>query len=273
MTIDFAMPEPGPPPFTTIAWRLGHVIVGVLAVRNAVHFGRAPTDYQSFKYARDSCCGAGSARRQVRHVAGRTRRARSCSGPDRAAAGELVVSVGSRPVGAGRSSLRRHSFVLVDRLARCIGHHPVLRSASLPCALIQARTSDSSNSTCRPILKRAARCPAYPDPSPGTAGAILDSISVLDEQPGHAVPNPRISVSTAWRRRPDRTSHRPPHSTTCPTRQGRSATPLDSSALQISQVCGQLAAGRWPWRRVGRGSTRRGFGGSHGRRRGGRRRR
>ena len=51
MTIDFAMPEPAPPPFTTIAWRLGHVIVGVLAVRNAAHFGRPPTDYQSFGYA------------------------------------------------------------------------------------------------------------------------------------------------------------------------------------------------------------------------------
>lgn len=51
MTIDFAMPEPDPPPFTTIAWRLGHVIVGVLAMRNAAHFGRAPTDYQSFEYA------------------------------------------------------------------------------------------------------------------------------------------------------------------------------------------------------------------------------
>jgi hypothetical protein len=51
MTIDFAAPTPDPPPFTTIAWRLGHVIVGVLAMRNAAHFGRAPTDYQSFAYA------------------------------------------------------------------------------------------------------------------------------------------------------------------------------------------------------------------------------
>lgn len=50
-TIDFAFPEPDPPPFTTIAWRLGHLIVGVLAMRNASHFGRAPTDYQSFDYA------------------------------------------------------------------------------------------------------------------------------------------------------------------------------------------------------------------------------
>jgi hypothetical protein len=51
MTIDFAMPEPDPPPFTTIAWRLGHVIVGVLAMRSASHFGREPVDYQSFAYA------------------------------------------------------------------------------------------------------------------------------------------------------------------------------------------------------------------------------
>ncbi|MEV0923013.1 hypothetical protein AB0I31_14125 [Brachybacterium paraconglomeratum] len=38
MVIDFEFPEPDPAPFTTIAWRLGHVIVGVLAVRS--HSGR-----------------------------------------------------------------------------------------------------------------------------------------------------------------------------------------------------------------------------------------
>ncbi|SNS08345.1 DinB family protein [Actinomadura mexicana] len=51
MTIDFATPQPDPAPFTTIAWRLAHVIVGVLAVRGAAHFGRAPTDYRAFEYA------------------------------------------------------------------------------------------------------------------------------------------------------------------------------------------------------------------------------
>ena len=51
MTIDFAFPEPDPAPFTTISWRLGHVIVGVLAMRNAAHFGREATDYGSFDYA------------------------------------------------------------------------------------------------------------------------------------------------------------------------------------------------------------------------------
>lgn len=50
-TIDFEFPEPTPAPLTTIAWRLGHVIVGVLAMRNAGHFDREQTDYMSFDYA------------------------------------------------------------------------------------------------------------------------------------------------------------------------------------------------------------------------------
>ena len=50
-TIDFAFPEPDPAPVTTIAWRLGHVIVGVLGARVASHFGGPPVDYQSFAYA------------------------------------------------------------------------------------------------------------------------------------------------------------------------------------------------------------------------------
>ena len=50
-TIDFAFPPPEPPPVTTIAWRLAHVIVGVFGARVAAHFGGPPTDYQSFDYA------------------------------------------------------------------------------------------------------------------------------------------------------------------------------------------------------------------------------
>ncbi len=50
-TIDFAMPEPQPPPLTTIAWRLGHLIVGGLGARIANHFGGAAVDYQTFEYA------------------------------------------------------------------------------------------------------------------------------------------------------------------------------------------------------------------------------
>ncbi|MCO1337502.1 serine/arginine repetitive matrix protein 1 [Kocuria polaris] len=49
--IDFAFPEPTPPPVTTIAWRLGHLIVGVLGARNASHFGGPETDYPTHDYS------------------------------------------------------------------------------------------------------------------------------------------------------------------------------------------------------------------------------
>ena len=49
--IDFAFPEPDPAPVTTIAWRLGHIIVGVLAARTAGHFGGPPADYFTWQYA------------------------------------------------------------------------------------------------------------------------------------------------------------------------------------------------------------------------------
>ncbi len=54
ISIDFAYPPPQPEPFTTIAWRLAHVIVGVLAMRNHSHFGGPPADYQSWSYAADA---------------------------------------------------------------------------------------------------------------------------------------------------------------------------------------------------------------------------
>ncbi|MET8681334.1 DinB family protein [Streptomyces sp. NPDC004647] len=49
-TIDFAVPEPDPAPVTTISWRLGHILVGVLGARNAAHLGGRPVDYESFSY-------------------------------------------------------------------------------------------------------------------------------------------------------------------------------------------------------------------------------
>lgn len=50
-TVDFAMPEPDPPPVTTIAWRLAHLVVGVLGERVASHFGGPPTSYADHDYA------------------------------------------------------------------------------------------------------------------------------------------------------------------------------------------------------------------------------
>ncbi|MZD06636.1 DinB family protein [Streptomyces sp. SID5785] len=49
-TIDFAYPEPVPAPVTTIAWRLGHLLVGVLGARTASHFGGPPADYATYAY-------------------------------------------------------------------------------------------------------------------------------------------------------------------------------------------------------------------------------
>lgn len=53
-SIDFAFPPPSPVPFTTIAWRMAHVVVGVFAMRNHNHFGGPPASYQSWNYATDA---------------------------------------------------------------------------------------------------------------------------------------------------------------------------------------------------------------------------
>ena len=50
-SIDFSYPAPQPEPVTTIAWRLAHLIVGVLAMRTHSHFGGPAADYQSWRYA------------------------------------------------------------------------------------------------------------------------------------------------------------------------------------------------------------------------------
>ena len=50
-SIDFSYPPPQPEPFTTIAWRMAHDIVGVLPMPNQFHFGGPPADYKSWHYA------------------------------------------------------------------------------------------------------------------------------------------------------------------------------------------------------------------------------
>ncbi|MFE7560137.1 DinB family protein [Kitasatospora sp. NPDC057500] len=49
-TIDWAFPEPVPAPVTTVARRLGHVLVGVLGACSAAHFGGPPADYMAYDY-------------------------------------------------------------------------------------------------------------------------------------------------------------------------------------------------------------------------------
>ncbi|MCU1375972.1 MAG: serine/arginine repetitive matrix protein 1 [Actinomycetia bacterium] len=54
LVADFAFPAPDPAPITTIAWRLGHVIVGIFGARNAAHFGGPPMDYLSYEWSGDA---------------------------------------------------------------------------------------------------------------------------------------------------------------------------------------------------------------------------
>lgn len=49
--IESDLPAPSPPPVTTIAWRMGHLIVGVFGARTASHFGGPPCGYHSYAYA------------------------------------------------------------------------------------------------------------------------------------------------------------------------------------------------------------------------------
>ena len=50
LVLDFEYPEPSPAPVTTIAWRIGHLIVGVFGTRVANHFGGAPVDYATIEW-------------------------------------------------------------------------------------------------------------------------------------------------------------------------------------------------------------------------------
>ncbi len=49
--IDWAYPQPVPPPVTTIAWRLAHIIVGVLGARVHSHFDGPEADYTTWPYS------------------------------------------------------------------------------------------------------------------------------------------------------------------------------------------------------------------------------
>lgn len=57
LAIDWAYPEPSPPPVTTIAWRAAHLIVGIFGARTASHFGGPPTEYDHHPFA-ETAAGA-----------------------------------------------------------------------------------------------------------------------------------------------------------------------------------------------------------------------
>ena len=107
---DFAYPEPVPPPVTTIAWRIGHVIVGVFGARNASHFGGPPMDYVNVDWPGD----AESALAMLDDVLRRL-------GPGVARLDEQgLASAGRR----GRGSVRAHPYAsLVLHIHREAIHH------------------------------------------------------------------------------------------------------------------------------------------------------
>jgi hypothetical protein len=109
-TIDFEMPEPRPAPVTTIAWRLGHIIVGVLGMRVAAHFGAPAVDYQSFRYAGT----AADALRQLDEVYAAWREGVRCLGTDGL----------SRPCGPAEGPYADHPMAaLVLHINREVLHH------------------------------------------------------------------------------------------------------------------------------------------------------
>ena len=54
LAIDFAYPAPDPPPVTTIAWRIIHLVIGVFGMRAAAHFGGPPVGYDGYDYPGDA---------------------------------------------------------------------------------------------------------------------------------------------------------------------------------------------------------------------------
>lgn len=108
-TIDFAWPEPDPPPVTTVAWRLAHVTVGVLGARYAAHFGGPPADYRTWEYA--STAAAALAQLDERY-SGWTKGVRSLSAEDLA-----------RPCGPAEPFPEASMAALVLHINREVIHH------------------------------------------------------------------------------------------------------------------------------------------------------
>jgi hypothetical protein len=110
LVADFAYPEPDPAPVTTIAWRLGHVLVGVLGARNAAHFGGPPVDYATYHWSATAARALDQLdeayRRWITGVAG------------------LGADDLERPIGEAEGPWARHSYAeLVLHIHREVLHH------------------------------------------------------------------------------------------------------------------------------------------------------
>lgn len=108
--IDFAYPPPEPAPFTTIAWRLAHVIVGVFAMRNHSHFGASEAGYETWPYATDAATALRQLDKQYRMPTIRwpllfcTSTARSFITVPKSPASEIFTSTPRRETEYGRDA-------------------------------------------------------------------------------------------------------------------------------------------------------------------------
>src|SRR5699024_2631795 len=108
--IDFEHPERVPAPFTTIAWRRGHIIVGVLAARSHSHFDGPAADYVSWEHATTAEEALAQLERQYE---------RGSSGVSTGSAEELMVPVAPAEAPWAESS----RATLVAHINRELIHH------------------------------------------------------------------------------------------------------------------------------------------------------
>jgi glyoxylase-like metal-dependent hydrolase (beta-lactamase superfamily II) len=158
-TIDFAFPPPEPPPVTTIAWRIAHLVVGVFGMRNAGHFGGPPMDYAGADYP-GTAAGALSALDDgyARWVAG----VRSLGGADRPGEGLL------RAVGEAEGPYAEYPYAtLVLHIHREVIHHgaeiSLLRDLYAHRDPLRPRPAEAATGRCSRVAGSAARAvlPGY----------------------------------------------------------------------------------------------------------------
>lgn len=108
--IDWAWPEPDPPPVTTIAWRLAHVAIGVFGLRASAHFGDGSLTFANAPWPTSAADGLALLDEQ--HAAWR------------AGVRGLDDDALRRPVGSAEGDWASHSMAaLVLHLNREVMHH------------------------------------------------------------------------------------------------------------------------------------------------------
>jgi hypothetical protein len=108
--MEVAYPEPDDPPFTTIAWRLAHISVWVLGLRNMNHFGGPETGFSIANYAPSAAAALAQLDEAVAHWL--------------AGVAELSPDRLHEPVGEAEGPFAEHPYAsLVLHVNREVIHH------------------------------------------------------------------------------------------------------------------------------------------------------